>query len=321
MGDKINRRKFIWQTSKAVAAASLFGGAYAAFGQRADFPLEKQAAAVTADYSLKDPSLARKMAVAEGENIRELARRVVGSLGGMEKFVSKGDKVLIKPNIAWDRTPEQAADTNPELVAELVTLALQAGASKVIITDVPCHDPRRTFARSGIQDSAQKAGAEVILPSENDYMTVNLQGGLLTDWPVLKYFIQVDKVINVPIVKTHSLCHATIGMKNLYGILAGNRGQLHQQIHRSIVDLGKFLKPTLVVVDAYRVLMRNGPVGGSLSDVKTPKTICATIDPIAADAFGCQFLDVKPSDVGYIALGEREGLGVMDYNSLNIIRS
>jgi uncharacterized protein (DUF362 family) len=321
MGDKINRRQFIAQTSKAAIAASIFGGAYFALDTKADFPVEKEAAIVSANYSLQDPSLAKKLAVAEGENVQELARRVVGSLGGMEKFISKGDKVVIKPNIAWDRTPEQAADTNPELVAELVTMALQAGASKVIITDIPCHDPRRTFARSGIQDAAQKAGAEVILPSENDYVDVNMRGKLLTDWPVLKYFIEADKIINVPIVKNHTLSRATIGMKNLYGIIGGNRGQLHQQIHRSIVDLATFLRPTLVVVDAYRVLMRNGPVGGSLSDVKNAKTIFATTDQIAADAFGCQFLDVKPSDVGHIALGDREGLGSMDYSSFEIIRS
>ncbi|MBD3217770.1 MAG: DUF362 domain-containing protein, partial [candidate division Zixibacteria bacterium] len=298
-----------------------FAGAYFALDLKPDFPVEEQAKAVNADYRIDDPALNRKLAVAEGDDPRELGRKVIDSLGGMEKFIEKDDRVVIKPNVAWDRTPEQAATTNPELVAELVTMAYAAGASKVVVTDVTCHDPRRTFARSGIQEAAQKAGAEVIIPGEQDYVEVDMKGGLLTVWPVLKYFIETDKVINVPIVKAHTLSRATLGMKNLYGIIGGTRGQLHQKIHRSIVDLATFLKPTLVVVDAYRVLMRNGPVGGSLDDVKTAKTIFATTDQVAADAFACQFLNLEPADIGHIALAEREGLGAMDYNSMEIIRS
>ncbi len=321
MGEKMDRRKFIIKTGKASAAAAVFAGAYFALDLKPDFPVEEEAKAVNADYRINDPALNRKLAVAEGDDPRELGRKVIDSLGGMDKFIAKDDRVVIKPNVAWDRTPEQAATTNPELVAELVTMAYAAGASKVIVTDVTCHDPRRTFARSGIQEAAQKAGAEVIIPGEQDYVEVDMKGGLLTVWPVLKYFIETDKVINVPIVKAHTLSRATVGMKNLYGIIGGTRGQLHQKIHRSIVDLATFLRPTLVVVDAYRVLMRNGPVGGSLDDVKTAKTIFATTDQVAADAFACQFLDLEPSDIGHIALADREGLGTMDYNSMEIIRS
>jgi uncharacterized protein (DUF362 family) len=321
MGEKMDRRKFIIQTGKASAAAAVFAGGYFALDLKPDFPEEKQAQAVNADYRIPDRALDSKLAVAEGDDPRELGRKVVDSLGGMEKFISKDDRVVIKPNVAWDRTPEQAATTNPELVAELVTMAYAAGASKVIVTDVTCHDPRRTFARSGIQEAAQKAGAEVIIPGDQDYIEVDMRGELLTVWPVLKYFVETDKVINVPIVKAHTLSRATIGLKNLYGIIGGTRGQLHQKIHRSIVDLATFLRPTLVVVDAYRVLMRNGPVGGSLDDVKTARTVFATTDQVAADAFGCQFLDLKPSEVGHITLAEREGLGSADYSSKEIIRS
>ena len=321
MAEKMDRRKFIAQTAKASAAAAIFAGTYLALDLKPDFPIEKSAAALSANYSIKDPALAGKLSVAEGDDPREMARRVVNSLGGMEKFIAKDDRVVIKPNVAWDRTPEQAANTNPELIAELVTLAYASGASKVIVTDVTCHDPRRTFARSGIQEAAHKAGAEVIIPGDKDYIEVDMKGGLLTVWPVLKYFIEADKVINVPIVKAHTLSRATLGMKNLYGIIGGTRGQLHQKIHRSIVDLANFLRPTLVVVDAFRVLMRNGPVGGSLDDVRDARTIFATTDQVAADAFACQFLNLDPADVGHISLAAREGLGTMDYNSLEIIRS
>lgn len=321
MSETIDRRKFIRQTGKAVIAAAAFGAGYYALGQRPDFPIVEAAAEVNANYAMTDISLAGKLAVSEGDNPREMARKVVGSLGGMEKFVSKNDKVVIKPNVAWDRTPVMAATTNPELIAELTTMVLEAGAAEVIVTDVTCHDARRTFARSGIKDAAEAAGAKVLLAAEEDFTEVDMQGELLHNWPVLKYFLEADKVINVPIVKNHTLSRATIGMKNLYGIIGGNRGQLHQKIDQSILDLAAFLRPTLVVVDAFRVLMRNGPVGGNVSDVKEAHTIYATVDQIAADSFGCQFLEIEPTQLGYLVMGDKAGLGKIDYSNLEIIRS
>lgn len=319
--NNISRRKFIKQSAKAVAAAGVFAGGYVLLAQQPDFPVEAEALNVSADYTIQDLSLARKLAIAEGDDPAELGKRVVNSLGGMQKFISRGDRVVIKPNVAWDRTPEQAACTNPYLVAQLVSMAREAGAAEVIVTDVTCHDPRRTFARSGIQEEAQKAGAKVIIPSDDDFVEVDFNGGLLTTWPVLKYFIEADKVINVPIVKHHTLSKATLGMKNLYGIIGGNRGQLHQKIDRSIVDLASFLRPTLVVVDAFRVLMRNGPVGGSLNDVKEAHTIFATTDQVMADAYACDFLEIDPLTVGHIRLAQDEGLGTYDRSQFEILRS
>ena len=321
MSDSIDRRKFIKQTGKAVIAAAAFGGGYYALAQRPDFPLVEEAAIVNADYTLSDISLANKLAVSEGDDPRQMAQRVVNSLGGMEKFISKDDKVVIKPNVAWDRTPVMAANTNPELIAELTKMALAAGASQVIVTDVTCHDSRRTFARSGIKEAAEKEGAKVLLASEEDFVEVDMQGQLLREWPVLKHFLEADKVINVPIVKNHTLSRATLGMKNLYGIIGGNRGQLHQKIDQSIFDLANFLRPTLVVVDAFRVLMRNGPVGGNVSDVKEAHTIYATVDQVAADSFACQFLEIDPARLGYVVMADKAGLGSMDYSHFEIIRS
>ncbi|MBD3381635.1 MAG: DUF362 domain-containing protein [candidate division Zixibacteria bacterium] len=324
MADSIDRREFLKKSGKAVAAAAVFGAGYVAFAQRPDFPVVQEAEIASADYSLADISLKNKLAVAEGGSPAELGRRAVNALGGMEKFVQKGDKVLIKPNAAWDRTPEQAACTNPELMAELTRMTLAAGASEVVVTDVTCHDPRRTFARSGIQEAVEKAGGRVIIAyhyriSDAEYEEVDMGGQILSVWPVLKYFMEVDKVINVPIVKNHTLSRATIGMKNLYGIIGGKRHQLHQQIDRSIVDLSLFLKPTLVVGDAYRVLMRNGPTGGSTGDVKTAETVFATVDQVAADSFGCKFLDLNPSQVRYIPMGQADGLGQMDISKMDLV--
>jgi len=321
MNDQMNRRHFIKQTAKAVASATAFGIGYLALDSRADFPSGESVRQISADYSISDISLADKLAIAEGDDPRDLARRVIGSMGGIEKFVARQDRVVIKPNIAWDRTPRQAADTNPDLVGELVKLAYSAGAREVIVTDVTCHDPRRTFARSGIQEAAEAEGAKVIIPDDDDFVDVDMKGGLLTVWPVLRYFLEADKVINVPIVKRHSLSNVTIGMKNLYGIIGGRRNQLHQKIDRSIVDLANFLRPSLVVVDAYRVLMRNGPTGGSEDDVKLSKTVFATTDQVMADSFACRFLEQDPGEVGHIVLAEKEGLGSMDENRFELIRS
>ena len=198
----------------------------------------------------------------------------------------------------------------------MVRQCLSAGASEVIVSDISCNDPRRCFIRSGIKEQSELAGARVILPADEDFVNVNLKGELLTIWPVLKPFIYTDRLINMPIVKQHSLSTCTIGMKNLYGILGGRRNQLHQQIDRSIVDLAAFCRPTLVVVDATRVLVRGGPTGGSLSDVDIQNTVLCATDQVAADARGAEFLNARAERIGHITLAEKSGLGKIDYKTI-----
>ena len=205
-----------------------------------------------------DPNLP-EMAILQGDDPEQLARQAIEELGGMRRFIARGDVVLVKPNIGWDRTPEQAANTNPAVVAEVVRQCWNAGARRVIVTDVSCNDPRRCFQRSGIAAAAQRAGAEVILPDPAKFQDVDLQGEVLRNWPVFAPFLNADKIINIPIAKHHSLTGATLGMKNWYGMLGGPRHQLHQKIHESLVDLAAFMRPTLTIIDCYRVLIRNGP--------------------------------------------------------------
>ena len=181
---------------------------------------------------------------------------------------------MLKPNIAWDRTPEQAANTNPDLVAEVVRQCWQAGAKRVIVTDVSCNEPRRCFQRSGIEAAARAEGAEVILPDPDHFREVDMGGVVLKNWPVFTPFLEADKVINLPIAKHHVLTGATLGMKNWYGILGGERNRLHQQIHQSLADLANFMLPTLTFMDCYRVLLRNGPTGGNPEDVAAEKDAC-----------------------------------------------
>jgi uncharacterized protein (DUF362 family) len=250
------------------------------------------------------------------EEARRLTRQAVEALGGMARFVSKGDKVLVKPNIGWDRRPEQAADTNPDVVAALVEMCYQAGAKKVIVTDNSTQVAERAFARSGIQAAAEKAGAEAYFVDQRKFRKMAVRGKALTEWEIYADAVEADKLINVPIVKHHGLCRATLGLKNLMGLIGGPRNRLHQDLDRSLPDLAAFFKPTLVVVDAVRVLTANGPTGGNLADVQRKDTVAASVDQVAADAFAATLLGLRPQDVRHVVEAAARGLGKLDFESL-----
>ncbi len=263
-----------------------------------------------------DPQLP-EMAVITGDDPAQLARQAIEELGGIRRFISRGDVVLVKPNIGWDRTPEQAANTNPDVIAEVIRQCSGAGAKRVIVTDMSCNDPRRCFQRSGIAEAAQSAGAEVILPDPAMFKEVDLQGEVLRAWPVLSPFLNVDKVINIPIAKHHSLTGTTLGMKNWYGMLGGPRHQLHQRIHESLVDLADFVQPTLTIIDCYRILVRNGPTGGNLQDVLLKKTMVAGTNPVALDAYVAKaFWNLEVSDLPYLRMAANRGLGTYEFEKV-----
>jgi len=259
-----------------------------------------------------------ELALVEGESPTAITKEVLRILGGMNRFISKGDKVLVKPNIGWDRTPEQAACTNPEVVKTLVELVLEAGAKEVTVIDNPCNPARRTYVRSGIQDAAKEAGAKVLLPNDHKLKKVDLNGQTLKEWEVYSDFIEVDKIINVPIAKTHSLSRVTLGMKNWLGALGGNRNQLHQNLDYCVLDLAAFFKPVLTVLDGYRILTRNGPQGGRLSDVKLYKTIVAGTDYAAIDAIGATFFGIDPKELPFLKIAYENGIGEIDPEKMKI---
>ncbi|MDE3187626.1 MAG: DUF362 domain-containing protein [Acidobacteriota bacterium] len=250
---------------------------------------------------------------------RALVQQALQNLGGMGRFVSRQDVVVIKPNIAWDRTPEQAANTNPELVAEVVRQCRAAGAKRVIVTDVSCNEPRRCFQRSGIQAAARAEGAEVILPDPERFREVEMGGVALKSWPVFIPFLEADKLINLPIAKHHELTGATLGMKNWYGILGGQRNRLHQQIHQSLADLASFMLPTVTIMDCYRILVRNGPTGGNLEDVALKKTVVAGTDPVALDAYVAKaYWNLDPERLPYLQMAANRGLGTVEFDTLPV---
>jgi uncharacterized protein (DUF362 family) len=285
---------------------------------RSRYPEEPAVAYVRRDLTVSpDPGLPA-MAVVQGDDPRQLLRRAIQELGGMRRFIGRGDVVVIKPNAAWDRTPEQAANTNPAVVAETVLLCLEAGAKTVIVTDVSIHEPHRSFQRNGIAEAASKEGAQVLLPEERKFKQVDLGGDLLRVWPVFEPFLAADKIINIPIAKHHSLTGVTLGLKNWYGILGGQRQRLHQRIHESLADLASFMRPTLTVIDAYRVLLRNGPSGGNLEDVAFHKTLVAGTDPVALDAYVAKaYWNLGEEDLLYLQLASKRGLGTLQFEKLN----
>ena len=322
----LTRREAMLQVLRVGAAAAVATGTGFWLDARSRRPVPAAAEQARKDHRIPADSQWPALAVAQysaadldphpGEP-RALVQKVLESLGSIGRFVHAQEVVVIKPNIAWDRTPEQAANTNPELVAEVVRQCRDAGAKRVIVTDVSCNEPRRCFHRSGIEAAARAAGAEVILPDPELFREVDLGGVMLKTWPVFIPFLEADKILNLPIAKHHGLCGTTLGMKNWYGILGGQRSRLHQQIHLSLVDLASFMLPTLTIMDCYRVLLRNGPTGGNLEDVALKKTLVAGTDPVALDAYVAKaYWNLDPEHLPYLQLAANRGLGTLDFEKL-----
>ena len=318
MEKQMERRKFIKLTARAGAGVIASGGMGFWLASRSKKPTVRTEIGTRLDYTIPSSPDLPELASAKGDSPSELTEMVINALGGINRFISQGDIVVIKPNIGWDRIPQQAANTNPEVVKKTVELCYNAGAKKVIVTDASCNDPRRCFARSGIANAAEEAGAEVELPEKRKLKNVNMDGVIQKNWPIYSHYLEADKVINIPILKHHNLTRLTIGMKNWYGMIGGIRSQLHQDIHNSIADLAQFMKPTLVILDAFRVLLTNGPQGGSPRDVKNMNIIAAGTDQVAVDAYGAHLFGINPDEIPFITIAHQRGLGKMDINEINI---
>lgn len=267
---------------------------------------------------LTQQNISPDLAIIEGDSPSSMTKEAVASLGGMKRFISKGDVVVVKPNIGWDRTPDLAACTNPDVVKTLVELCLDQGAKEVKVIDNPCNPAQRTYVRSGIERAAKEAGAKVVYPNPHRLKKTALNGEWLREWEVYTDFVEADKIINVPIAKTHSLSRVTLGFKNWLGALGGNRNQLHQNLDVAIVDLAAFFKPCLTVLDGYRILIRNGPQGGRLSDVKLHKTLVAGVDYTAVDAVGASFFGISPAELPYLQIARRKGFGETNVEKLKV---
>ncbi|HXZ31595.1 MAG TPA: DUF362 domain-containing protein [Terriglobales bacterium] len=314
----LNRREALIKILRLGGVAAGTAGLGLWLGERSERPQPVLAMNVKRSHTVAGDAALPEMAIIQGDDPERLARQAIEELGGIRRFISRADIVVVKPNIGWDRTPEQAANTNPLVVAEIVRQCWNAGAKKVVVTDVSCNEARRCFQRSGIAEAAQREGAEVILPDLARFTDVDLQGEILHEWPVFEPFLNADKVINVPIAKHHSLTGTTLGMKNWYGILGGPRHQLHQKINESLVDLADFMRPTLTVIDCYRILLRNGPTGGNLEDVLFKKTLVAGTDPVALDAYVAKaYWNLEVSALPYLQIAKQRGLGTYEFEKIH----
>lgn len=254
--------------------------------------------------------------------VKEMVRRAIRALGGIDKLVSRGNKVVIKPNIAWNQRPEFAANTNPYVVAALVELCLEAGAGIVKVMDNTCSvNPAPSYENSGIAAAARQAGAGVVYLNRGGFYEFAIPGGkVLKSWTFYEdmvYSNKVDVLINVPIAKQHGTSRLSMGLKNVFGMIGGDRGSLHTNIHPKIADLNTFLKVDLTVLDAFRTLKNHGPTGGRLDDVdnstERARRIVAGIDPVAVDAYGATLFGIPPNEVGYIRESHEQKLGEIDY--------
>ncbi len=305
--DRISRREALVRLGSAgLAAAAVVGGTKAFAGREA----QSAAAPPVRDWRVAEGSGALRAVAARGGDAAANVRRAIAALGGIERYVKPGETVLVKPNVGWDRLPEQAANTDPAVVAEIVRLCRGAGARRVVVADISCNDPARSFARSGIRAAAADAGAEV-LDARQIEMAAAALPGLLAGLDVAAPLLAADRVINVPVAKHHGWSRATLGMKNWFGVLRRGRDRLHQDI-RSIADLGATFRPTLTVIDATRVLLANGPTGGSLSDVRAVGAVAAGLDPVLCDAWGAAQLGVDPRSLEFVVEAERRRLGLAD---------
>ena len=313
----MDRRQFLLKagaTCGIAAGACLWGYTF-----YSDDPVRRTSEKIFTfkDYRVAESKEDPVMVIVHGKDVHKMARAALEKLGGISRFINRGERVLIKPNVGWDRQPEQAANTNPELVGAVVNLCREAGASSVWVTDVSINDPYRSFSRSGIESAVKRAGGTVRFAKESDFVLTDLKGQVLHVWPVSRFYHEVDRVINLPVVKNHSLSKCTIAMKNWYGVLGGRRNRLHQEINASIADLAAAVRPTLTITDATRILVRNGPTGGKLSDVSIEDTIIAGLDEVALDAYAIQFLDLKVEEIPFLALAEKRGLGVTGWRRLD----
>ncbi len=309
---KISRRRFFKHCLSGLASlAAVHPLAQFAFAQTRRFNgrVKKN---ITGDYDL---------VVVKGEDPYLITFKAIATIGGIERFVKKGSVVVIKPNIAWDRKPEYGATTNPYVVAALVELCFKAGAKRVRIFDIPCNAAERCYDSSGIKKAAQAKGADVYFAEEWNTIKARFDyESPLEGWPIFRDAIECDTFINVPVLKHHSLTGLTVSMKNLMGVCCGDRGLIHYDIGRKLVDLTDFINPELTVVDAYRVLVRHGPSGGNLNDVVTMKTIIAATDPTLADSYACTLVDKSPLALSNIAEAVKRNFGSADIKKARLCK-
>ncbi len=261
------------------------------------------------------------LAFVTGDDAAANTRLAVEMLGGMGRFVPRGSRVVIKPNILTAREPRYGVTTNPDAVAAVVAMCWDAGARSVTVFDRPTAPPRQAYTVSGIQDAVRKAGGDMKVLSDRDFERIAIpEGRVLESWPLLVDVFDADVMINMPCAKTHGLAGLTLSMKNLMGVMGSQRGLIHQEFTQKIVDVNTLIKPHLIVLDAYRLLFRNGPTGGGLQDVKPGRTCIAGTNQVSVDSLGATLFGMSGSELDYVSRAAEQGLGIADLSKLSVER-
>ena len=301
----MKRREFISKSVYAVGAGITFLSLEEAFAS-----------------SISNPQAAYDLIAIMGGEAVEMYEKGIAELGGIKNFVKAGQMVVVKPNIGWDRAPEYAANTNPQLVGKIVADCIAAGAKEVFVFDRTCDNWRRAYATSGIEKAAKDAGANVITgSSESNYKEVTIpRGKSLKTAKVHEKILECDVFINVPVLKHHDGAQISLSMKNLMGIVWDRTFWHNNNLDQCIADMVTYRKPDLNIIDGYRVLKRNGPKGVSVNDAALEKTQIISTDMVAADAAAARIFGVEPATIRHIKIANDAGLGVMDLTKLNINR-
>jgi len=315
----LNRRQFLDRLAKAGISITAACAAGFWFYDSKGPTLSKNdhSSLILPDFSIRVPG--QKMSIVRGEDRVATLRMALKSLGGIEAFIKKGDRVLLKVNAAFASPALLSATTHPSIITEMTQLCFQAGAESVVVTDNPINDPASCFTLTGIADAARSAGARVLLPRDDFFSPITVKDAtLIRNWPVLyKPFKDITKVIGMAPLKNHHRSGASMIMKNWYGLLGGRRNIFHQDIHSIIMELAMMVKPSFVILDATTSMMTNGPTGGSLSDLKNTNTMIVSTDQVAADAFGASILGRSLDELPFIEKAEAAGIGTADYQKLN----
>lgn len=316
-GDAVSRREFLVRLGVTSALIAGTGLAARELWQAKHYVpgFQKEKGLQLQSYAPEVSKVLPSLAIAHGTEHEKTIRAAMAALGGMERFVQKGDVVMIKPNVAFDRPPALAATTHPEALRAVAKLCLEAGASKIIVADNPINSPTGCFFKSGLTAVAADMNLDLMYPEASSFSPLELKGEILKHWTFFHApFKKATKVIGLAPCKDHNLCHASMTTKNWYGLLGGRRNQFHQHIHSIVSDFALMMKPTLVILDGMNVLMSNGPTGGRLSDVKPMNTIVAGTDMVAVDAYGySHLLERDIAELTYLHKAHERGLGNINW--------
>lgn len=315
--EKLSRREFLVRAGGvAVAAGAIAGGSALVHSNEPLRSKDELGKYGPRSFAVSRAQGKPRTVLVRGGNPAARMERALDELGGLDHFVKPGDRVLIKPNMAWDRAPRYAANTDPEVVESMIRMCLDIG-TEVVVAENPVNEAGLCAESSGIGAVCKRFAVPLLTPGEDDFVQADLEGKALKTWPVMKVLYDSDKVIDLPIAKHHSLSRVTCALKNWLGIAGGRRVMLHQNIHETIIDLVEAFPPTLTYVDAARVLVRNGPTGGRLADVETGDISVAGVDPATVDVAVLPLLGAVLTEARHVVEALARGLGTSDMRSVH----